>query len=155
MLRAAHPRAAAEAYISCIAAGFTTPNRSELQVNVRFSHAWSILKLAQPIRTFAMTIIKIRERAQITLPADVRRALKVGEGDDLEAEVVEGRLMLKPVALVDRETARTRVKEAMDTVRYIGPQPEPSDDEVMEEAVQAVKETRKELAREKRARSSR
>ena len=102
-----------------------------------------------------MTIIKIRERAQITLPADVRRALKVGEGDYLEAEVVEGGLMLKPVALVDRETARARVKEAMDTVRYIGPQPEPSDDEVMEEAVQAVKETRKELARERRARSSR
>jgi AbrB family looped-hinge helix DNA binding protein len=102
-----------------------------------------------------MTIIKIRERAQITLPANVRRALKVGEGDYLEAEVVEGGLMLKPVALVDRETARARVKEAMDTVRYIGPQPEPSDDEVMEEAVQAVKETRKELARERRARSSR
>jgi bifunctional DNA-binding transcriptional regulator/antitoxin component of YhaV-PrlF toxin-antitoxin module len=152
MLLAAHPRATAEAYISCIAACFTTPDGWELQLN---AHAWAILKIVQPIRTFAMTIIKIRARAQITLPAKMRKALKVETGDYLQAEVVEGALMLKPIALFDREAARVRVKEAMDTVRYIGPQPEPSDDEVMEEAVQAVKETRKELAREKRARSSR
>ena len=102
-----------------------------------------------------MTIIKIRERAQITLPAEVRRALKVESGDYLEAEVVEGGLMLKPVALVDRETAKARLKELLRGSRYVGPGPGPSDDEVMEEAVQAVKETRNELARERRARSSR
>ena len=90
-----------------------------------------------------MTIIKIRERAQITLPAEVRRALKVESGDYLEAEVVEGGLMLKPVALVDRETARARVKEAMDTIRYIGPQPEPSDDEVMRMVVEEIEDMRR------------
>ena len=95
-----------------------------------------------------MTIIKIRERAQITLPAEVRRALKVESGDYLEAEVVEGGLMLKPVALVDRETAKARLKELLRGSRYVGPAPGPSDDDVMEEAVQAVKETRNELARE-------
>jgi AbrB family looped-hinge helix DNA binding protein len=98
-----------------------------------------------------MTIIKIRERAQITLPAEVRRALKVGEGDYLEAKVVEGGLMLKPVALVDRETARARVKEAMDTVRYIGPQPEPSDDEVMRMVVEEIEDMRR-AKREDRSR---
>jgi AbrB family looped-hinge helix DNA binding protein len=70
-----------------------------------------------------MTIIKIRERAQITLPAEMRRALKVETGDYLEAEVVEGGLMLKPVAVVAREAARARVKEAMDTVRTSGLSP--------------------------------
>jgi AbrB family looped-hinge helix DNA binding protein len=98
-----------------------------------------------------MTIIKIRERAQITLPAEVRRALKVGEGDYLEAKVVEGGLMLKPVALVDREAARARVKEAMDTVRYIGPQPEPSDDEVMRMVVEEIEDMRR-AKREDRSR---
>jgi AbrB family looped-hinge helix DNA binding protein len=102
-----------------------------------------------------MTIIRIRERAQITLPAEVRRALNVGKGDYLEAEVVEGGLMLKPVALIDREMARTRLRELLRGSRYVGPGPEPSEDDVMEEAVRAVKETRKELAQERRARSSR
>jgi len=102
-----------------------------------------------------MTIIKIRERAQITLPAEVRKALKVGKGDYLEPEVIEGRLMLKPVALVDRETARARLETLLRGSRYVGPAPEPSENEVMEDAVRAVKETRQEMARERRARSSR
>jgi AbrB family looped-hinge helix DNA binding protein len=102
-----------------------------------------------------MTIIRIRERAQITLPAEVRKALKVGQGDYLEAEVVEGGLMLKPIALVDRKAAKARLKELLRGSRYVGPGPEPSEDDVEEEAVQAVKETRKELAHERRARSSR
>lgn len=98
-----------------------------------------------------MTIIKIRERAQITLPAEVRKALKVERGDYLEAEVVEGGVMLKPVALVDREAAKARVKEAMDTVRYIGPEPEPSDDEVMRMVVEEIEDLRQ-AKREDRSR---
>jgi AbrB family looped-hinge helix DNA binding protein len=98
-----------------------------------------------------MTIIKIRERAQITLPAEMRRALKVETGDYLEAEVVEGGLMLKPVAVVAREAARARVKEAMDTVRYIGAQPEPSDDDVMRMVVEEIEDLRR-AKREDRSR---
>jgi AbrB family looped-hinge helix DNA binding protein len=114
-----------------------------------------MLEIVQPIGTLAMTIIRIRERAQITLPAEVRKALNVEKGDYLEAEVVEGSLMLKPVALVDRKAAKARLNELLRGSRYVGPAPEPSEDEVMEEAVQAVKETRRELAQERRARSSR
>jgi AbrB family looped-hinge helix DNA binding protein len=102
-----------------------------------------------------MTLIKIRERAQITLPAKLRKALKLEKGDYLEAELVEGGVVLKPVALVDRDVARARLKSLLRGSRYVGPGPEPSEDEVMEEAVQAVKETRRELTNEKRARSSR
>lgn len=102
-----------------------------------------------------MTLVKIRERAQITLPAEVRRALKVGQGDYLEAEVVEGGLMLRPVALVDRDAAKARLEELLRGSRYVGPGPEPSEDEVMEEVVRAVKETRKELAQQRGARPPR
>lgn len=98
-----------------------------------------------------MTIIKIREGAQITLPAEVRKALKVEKGDYLQAEVVEGALMLKPIALVGREAAKARVKEAMETVRYIGPQPEPSDEEVMQVVVEEIEDVRR-AKREDRSR---
>jgi AbrB family looped-hinge helix DNA binding protein len=106
-------------------------------------------------KDFRMIVIKIRERAQITLPAELRKALKVGQGDYLEAEVVEGGVMLKPVAFVDRAAAKRQLEELLQGSRYAGPDPAPSEDEVMEEAVQAVKETRKELANARRARSSR
>jgi AbrB family looped-hinge helix DNA binding protein len=97
-----------------------------------------------------MTLLKVRERAEITLPREIRDALNVREGDYLEAEVVEGGVLLK---LFDRQAARARLKETLRGSRYIGP--EPSDDEVMEEAVRLVKEVRKEMARERREGRSR
>jgi hypothetical protein len=59
--------------------------------------------------------------------------------------------MLKPVAVVAREAARARVKEAMDTVRYIGAQPEPSDDDVMRMVVEEIEDLRR-AKREDRSR---
>jgi len=97
-----------------------------------------------------MTLLKVRERGEITLPREILDALKVAEGDDLEAMVVEGGVLLRPAAAADREVAWRRIKEAMASVRWAGPGPEPSEEEVMEEAVRLVKEVRKEMARERR-----
>jgi len=102
-----------------------------------------------------MTLLKVRECSEITLPRDIRDALNVQEGDYLEAEVVEGGVPLKPVPAAAREEAWRKIRQAMATVRYVGPQPEPSEDEVMEEAVRLVKEVRKEMARERREGRSR
>ncbi|MGH6921744.1 MAG: AbrB/MazE/SpoVT family DNA-binding domain-containing protein [Geminicoccaceae bacterium] len=138
-----------EAYIGGIGATFI--NRfGTLDSDVRISQVRTMLR-GDRRGSIAMTIIKIRERAQITLPAEMRKALKVETGDYLRAEVVEGALMLKPIALLDREAARARVKEAMDTVRYIGPRPEPSDDEVMRMVVEEIEDMRR-AKREDRSR---
>ena len=56
--------------------------------------------------TNGMTLVRLRERAQITLPQEVRDALKVKQGDYLDAELVEGGVLLRPMAVVDREAAR-------------------------------------------------
>lgn len=76
-----------------------------------------------------MSLVKVRRAAQITLPAEVREKLNVKEGDYLEAEVREGVLMLKPVAVLDRASAWKGIREAQESVRYIGPEPRPSPEE--------------------------
>jgi AbrB family looped-hinge helix DNA binding protein len=90
-----------------------------------------------------MSLVKIRRAAQITLPSDIRQALGVKEGDYLEAELVEGGVMLKPIAVVDRETARRRLMEILGDSRrgsrYVGSGPEPSDDELMRTIVDEIK----------------
>ena len=53
-----------------------------------------------------MALVRVRRAAQLTLPAEVRQALKVEEGDYLEAEIVEGGVLLKPVAVVARDQER-------------------------------------------------
>jgi len=48
------------------------------------------------------------------------RCAGVEKGDYLEAEVVEGGLLLEPVALVDRETAKARLNELLLACERIG-----------------------------------
>ena len=90
-----------------------------------------------------MTLVRLRERAQITLPQDVRDALNVKQGDYLEAEVVAGGVLLRPVAMVDRDAVRERLKAMLSgPSRWIGPGPEPSDEELMAEIATGIKADR-------------
>lgn len=52
-----------------------------------------------------MDIVTVRSNGQITLPAAVRRAVNLAEGDVLTVEVREGALVLRPKVLVDKEQA--------------------------------------------------
>src|SRR3954465_584571 len=83
-------------------------------------------------------LVKLMNNGQITLPAELRRALQVSGGDYLEAEVIGGEGRLKPVAIVDRNAAWKRVMEIVNEPKWRGPGQEPSDDEVLDEAVEVI-----------------
>ncbi len=87
-------------------------------------------------------LVKIRGAAQITLPSDIRKALQVREGDYLEAELVEGGVFLKPVVVLDRAAARSRLLKTLRGTRYKGRKPEPSEDAVMHMVVNEIKASR-------------
>lgn len=94
--------------------------------------------------TDGMTLVRLRERAQITLPQEVRDALKVKQGDYLEAEMVEGGVLLRPIAIVDRDAAKARLQTILEGgSRWTGPGPEPSEDELMQEIVADIDEDRR------------
>lgn len=94
--------------------------------------------------TGGMALVRSRERAQITLPQEVRDALKVKQGDHLEAELVEGGVLLRPVAVVDRDAARARLRASIARgSRWAGPGPEPSEDELMAEIAAEIEEDRR------------
>jgi AbrB family looped-hinge helix DNA binding protein len=59
--------------------------------------------------------------AQLTLPVEVRRALNVKEGDYLEAKVVKDGVLLKPVAVVERQRAWERMMRATSQVKDLRP----------------------------------
>lgn len=99
-----------------------------------------------------MTLVKLRKAAQLTLPGEIRKALAVEEGDLLEASLVEGGVLLRPVTVVEREAAWRRLEAATASVRWVGPSPEPSDDEVLQMAVEEVRAVRQEAAAARRRR---
>jgi len=68
-----------------------------------------------------MALVRLRKEAQLTLPARVRRALNVEEGDYLEAEIVKGGVLLKPVTIAHRKQAWTSVIKAAASVKDTKP----------------------------------
>jgi len=93
-----------------------------------------------------MTLMRVRRAAQLTLPADVRRALNVQEGDFLEARVVEGGVLLKPVAMVERDRAWQGIVHAASQVTDLEPDPKedvPAEEERLALEVKAARRERK------------
>jgi AbrB family looped-hinge helix DNA binding protein len=86
-----------------------------------------------------MALMRVRRLAQLTLPAEVRRVLNVQEGDYLEAEVVAGGVLLKPVAVVQRKRAWQRIVEITSRVRDLKPDPHKSNEEEEEEIAESIK----------------
>lgn len=81
-----------------------------------------------------MALMRVRKAAQLTLPADVRRALNVKEGDYLEARIVKGGVLLTPVSVVERKRAWAGIKKVMSRVRDRSPQAH-EDSRAKEEAI--------------------
>jgi len=59
-----------------------------------------------------MPIVKVKNKYQVTLPASVRKQVKLEVGDVLEAEVKGGKITLTPKVIIERELAA-----ALDDVR--------------------------------------
>jgi AbrB family looped-hinge helix DNA binding protein len=91
----------------------------------------------------AMALMRVRRMAQLTLPAEIRRALNVQEGDYLEAQVVKDGVLLKPVAVVERKRAWQRIEEITSRVRDLAPDPSKSNEEEEEEIAESIKEFRR------------
>lgn len=71
-----------------------------------------------------MPLVQVREKAQITIPNKIRKILRIKEGDYLEAEVKNNKIVLIPKILVDKAEAVTlskkgeeMLKEALEDVK--------------------------------------
>lgn len=76
-----------------------------------------------------MALVRLLRGGQITLPAETRKALRLAEGDYLEAEVADGAVRLRPVAVVDRAAAWRDLMAIVRRDKWIGPEPRPSPEE--------------------------
>jgi AbrB family looped-hinge helix DNA binding protein len=90
-----------------------------------------------------MPLVKIKRFAQVTLPPEVRRKFNLAEGDYLEAEAVAEGILLKPVAVVEKQEAWGRLFAAADRVRPQKAKTRQTPREQEEEIAAAVKEVRK------------
>ena len=58
-----------------------------------------------------MPLVKVKKHSQITIPHDIRRKLKIVEGDYLEIEEHNNELVLRPVKMIRPDEAYFHTKE--------------------------------------------
>jgi len=89
-----------------------------------------------------MALVRMLRGGQVTLPAEARKALKLSEGDYLDLEVTDGAVTLKPVTVIDRAEADRQLDAILSRVNYVGPEPPPSEDEMLDMAAEEVRTVR-------------
>ena len=90
-----------------------------------------------------MPLVKVKEKFQITLPAELREVLHLAVGDLLEATIEDNVIVLKPKVVVDREPAWAKMEHAMASVEDRAPNPQQSPQAQEEEIAEIIKEYRK------------
>lgn len=93
-----------------------------------------------------MALLKLKQKAQVTIPADLRRQFNLEEGDYLEAEAVENGILLKPVSVVDRPQTWQEKRAAMGPVQDLNPESGLTPREKEEQIAEWVKEARRDHA---------
>jgi len=88
---------------------------------------------------FALPLVKVKEKFQITLPAELREVLHLAVGDLLEATIENNVIVLKPKIVVDRAQAWAKIKRAMASVEDRAPNPHQSPQEQEEETAAIIK----------------
>ena len=64
-------------------------------------------------------ITKLRERAQITLPVEIIKKMKLNPGDSLDITIEDDKIIVKPILVIDRSQAWFWSKEWQEKEREV------------------------------------
>lgn len=92
-------------------------------------------------------LVKVKEKFQVTIPTELREALRLSVGDILEAIVKNDTIVLKPKEVIDRRQAWEQVIQVMERV-HAKQRPSTKDPkEEEEEITREIKAFRKQHAK--------
>jgi AbrB family looped-hinge helix DNA binding protein len=68
-----------------------------------------------------MTLVKLKEKGQLTIPAAVREQISAHKGDVFEVAVTNGNIVLKPQDVISRkQKSNAKSKKGVDIASWIG-----------------------------------
>jgi AbrB family looped-hinge helix DNA binding protein len=88
-----------------------------------------------------MSAVKIKEKYQVTIPSKLRKQLRLKVGDLLDAQVEDDRIVLKPQVVIEKTKAWERFRMALNEAAEHNQ--EISDEEVVKDVLDAIREVRK------------
>ena len=90
-----------------------------------------------------MSLVTVKPKFQVTIPAKLRRGLDLHEGDVMEATVLGDGILLRPKDIVDRGAAAARVAAALDAIERTPEDARRSEEEIMADAIADIAEARR------------
>jgi len=61
-----------------------------------------------------MSLVTVKRKYQVVIPQEIREQLGISEGDILEAQIENGRLVYVPKVVIDRDAAFKAIDEIAD-----------------------------------------
>ena len=91
-----------------------------------------------------MPLVTVIPKFQVTIPAKLRRGLKLHEGDIMEATVLADGIFLRPKEVVDRSAVADRRAKLLSRIEPTSEDASRSADEVMADAIADIAAARRE-----------
>ena len=95
-----------------------------------------------------MSLVTVKDKFQVTIPAKLREELGLEVGDMLEATIEGDRIVLRPKAVVDRATIAERLSRVLAQVAE--PRDEAEEARIMDEVIAEIDRVRAERRRTRR-----
>ena len=97
-----------------------------------------------------MPVVRVKRKFQVTIPAEVRTRLGLGEGDYLEVTEEDGHIVLKPKVVLDKpdERALAQLEAILERIRQPG---EVSEKEVERDVLEAIRTVRRDARARRRS----
>jgi AbrB family looped-hinge helix DNA binding protein len=64
-----------------------------------------------------MTLVRVKQKFQVTIPASIRQQLRLEEGALLDAKAERGTIVLTPKSVVDRAEVDAAIDEGLEDIR--------------------------------------
>ena len=90
-----------------------------------------------------MSLVTVKPKFQVTIPAKLRDRIDLHEGDLMEATIVEDGILLRPKEVVDRKAVADRIESILRDTKPSSEDAGRSEDEIMEDTVADIAEARK------------
>ncbi len=90
-----------------------------------------------------MSLVTVKSKYQVTIPAKLRKGLGLHEGDIMEASVFGGGILLRPKEIADRQSVAERVDSILADIERTPYDSERAEEEIMQRAIADISEVRK------------
>ena len=89
-----------------------------------------------------MMLVTVKPKFQVTIPAKLRKRMRLKEGDVMEASLVEDGVLLRPKAVVDRNSAAQHIASVLARIEPSSEDVGRSEEEIMQGALADVAKVR-------------